>query len=155
MTHRGSYQQASSPWAGPTANDTLGLDFLFFPGRSVVHFGRLHQSRRDQLRAMGESNPLSTRKFGPDWKGIDTVITVSSNPLSGAYYLLDNEGVFFVGRGRRLRSFTDEESGNPFSDSVEVNNFPLPDWAFRPSNDTLVGLNMVIWCLAHPKARWG
>lgn len=145
MTHRNPYGQASSPYAGPSEEDELEIDFLGTALGTIT----LAYTNRDANGnyAIWENNAFHTAKIQDSGLSLSMIDKVSGgltlDGLANAYYLLDNEGFLFVPKMRTLRSFTDAVSGDHLSGVVEVDMYELPDWALASPSDSLVGLSLM------------
>ncbi|MCB0221202.1 MAG: hypothetical protein KDH09_16000 [Chrysiogenetes bacterium] len=144
MTHRGPYNQASSPWAGLDENDSIDVDYIFgTPGAITLAYGNANGAGD---RSFWANTPFYAAKVDPRGEELAYIDQSSSDlsldALSGAYTVLDKNGVFYAPQGTKLRAFTDATSGKPFSGIVKIAEFQLPASALASSSDSLVGLNM-------------
>ncbi len=157
MSHRNPYCQASSPYAGPleyVCND----DYLFGePGLTVIAVSGMYP---DGSRVLWGNNISSVFKISsegiktayinkldkdstigqPDYGGVEPTITEKA--LSGAYTLVDKEGIFYVPDFKRIIAFKDSIPSDSTS-PIEVQGiFQIPEEQLNGTTDKIVGLNI-------------
>jgi hypothetical protein len=148
QTQRNPYQQGSSNWAGPTADDELEVDFV---KSAPVSITAVYSNLDDNgHRAIWENNAFLTGKLTTnvatdDDKKSFQVIDRIHHPLtqdafSGAYYLIDKDDVFFAGREQSIRSFINAIPGDALSGVVMLDSFQLP---LLSDQDSVRGLNLL------------
>ena len=62
--------------------------------------------------------------------------------ISGAYSLVDKDGVYYVPRGTSIESFIDTDPEDINSEIVRVKTFTLPEELRQSSNELIIGINM-------------
>jgi len=147
MSHRNPYNQASSPYAGPTGRGearpsfvegnpvpvTLAISGTYPNGQQVV-WG---VTTKDifKLDTNGSRIDFIAREPRPQDK---------QDAISGAYSLIDSDGTFFVPRGPELHAYRDAQDGDPQSDIVLWKSFTLPKntSSEKKSKDMIVGINL-------------
>lgn len=69
MTHRGPYNQASSPWAGLDENDSIDVDYIFgTPGAITMAYGNPNGSGK---RSFWTNTPFYAAKIDPRGEELD------------------------------------------------------------------------------------
>jgi hypothetical protein len=150
-SHRVSYAQASSPFAGPIAEAGVVAEHVVLPGPPIALDFSSEYS--DGGRAIWGS-PLglqgATAKIDHDtFQVIDVYIPAERemNPppvvagISGAYNVLDRDDHFIVGRTSAIEVFADSVPGDRFSPIALVNRYFLPPQAFcRNGEDVVAGM---------------
>lgn len=146
MSHRNSYCQASSPLAAPrsakdvvieTANGTLGAVMVIFSNPDA-----------NGHRVAWTSSLTEIVKFdiAPDGLSVlDTMPRESTGgtAVSGAYALMDRDGVFFAPKGATLFAYTDAIQGDLRSKIKLRDSFDLPAQALSGTDDSIVGMNLM------------
>lgn len=143
MTHQNPYNQGSSPYAGPSAEDfQKGKKIqrkLLPPGIITLAF----DAEREGNSVIWASSMLGVHKLAL----IDDEVLVTdhrriaydlaSGGLSGAYSLVDLNGSFFVPKGHKIFRFTgkQEDPKSKIESQSEIL-IPLGD------GDSIVGLNL-------------
>ncbi len=145
MPHRNPYAQASSPYAGPVSREDLSQRFALNTGpiNITLAFDTPHQ---DGSQVVWGSNSEAVYKFAID-QGEPLLIDKIAKPervglgnaTTGAYTLVDRDGVFFVPGNTALNAYGHTDSGNIFSPIRLLKQFHLPADML---NDPIVGINM-------------
>ncbi len=145
MSHRNSYCQASSPLGAPrsakdvvieTANGTLGSVMIIFSNPDA----RGH-------RVAWSSSVGEVVKFDLTPNGLSLLDKMSREStggitVSGAYALMDKDGVFFAPKGARLFAYKDAIKGDLRSKIELRDSFDLPAEALSATDDSIVGMNL-------------
>ena len=144
MSHRNPYCQASSPFPGPDGSRELEFDDRL--GDLGPIFITYSSPYADGRRAIWGATFTSVFKAvetddGPVLVGRDPSVPSLSNPISGAYTVLDREGTFFVPKGAHLRAYRDISPGVPESDFELARTFSFPAGLLSPA-DAIVGINL-------------
>lgn len=147
VPHRNSYEQDSTPFAGPTKSSTLTTQHVdVAPG--ALAFLQFSPKYADGQRAAWfsmASNPDAERVGKIDVK-TGKLIDLYDQPLpgvatpSGAYNVLDHAGRMIVGKGQTVSVYEDAAKGDRFSKVAKTHSFTLPDTALCGSDDRLVGI---------------
>jgi hypothetical protein len=150
-SHRVSYAQASSPFAGPMSADGVVAEHVVLPGPPIAL--DFSSEYADGGRAIWGS-PLglqgATAKIDHDtFQVIDVYIPAQRelNPppvvagISGAYNVLDRDDHFIVGRTSAIEVFADSVPGDRFSPIALLKRYFLPPQAFcRNGEDVVAGM---------------
>lgn len=152
MTHRNSYCQASTPYPGPVAipkdakvNYTIGTPGLItiaisspYPDNSRVIWGSTltyvfkANSSREGIRYID--------KIG---KGSLNTQIIIKQGLSGAYTILDENGIFYVPCGSKIFAYGDKIHSKPKS-PIEIKRiYEIPEKQLEGPNDWIVGTNLI------------
>lgn len=150
MSHRNPYCQASSPYMGPQRvmpSDNFDLQ----PGWGGLITKCFSSPYRDGRRVIwgnnmmflfkaldtGDSIDMIDMKYKENWAFFDV-----DSALSGAYTLLDKDGIFYVPGINKIKAYSDEVPGDPESDIKLVRTFELPAEMIRKKGERIVGFNM-------------
>jgi hypothetical protein len=151
MTHRNPYCQASSPYPGPDTG-IRGKDYIIgtpgcitMPisgkysdgsrvvwGNNLTHVFKL--STKD--KRLAEIDKIKKDSGEDDEKGL------VESAVSGAYTLVDKDGVFFVPDMTRIFAYGDSVSGDPASKITIRNVYNIPKEYLKGSDNKIVGLVM-------------
>ena len=138
MSHRNSYNQASSPLRGLEPGDRIDVDYtIALPSITLAY---------------ASDNVAWGSTFGSIYK-VDTStywikkldIKLQSLPedgISGAYSLVDKDGDFFAPRDMSLTRYGDAVEGDPKSDIVTEAIFDIPLELKTVEGEHIVGMNM-------------
>ena len=145
MSHRNPYNQASSPIAGPTQAEDAALDFL--PGEPIAITLAVSGAYPDGRRAIWGTTMQHVFKIDA---GGDRMRYAARFPrsqskqdaISGAYSLVDKDGVYYVPRGPKIESFRDANPGDLDSAIVRGRTFTLPEELRQQANELIVGISM-------------
>ncbi|HEY9160055.1 MAG TPA: hypothetical protein VIS94_03090 [Desulfomonilia bacterium] len=151
MTHRNSYCQASSPYPGPDAG-IRGKDYIIgMPGCITMPIsGKYH----DGSRVVWGNNLTHVFKLSTKNKMLHEIDKIKKDPngdgekglvesgVSGAYTLVDKDGVFFVPDMTRIVAYCDSVPGDPSSKIKIRNVYCIPEQYLKGSDDKIVGLVM-------------
>jgi hypothetical protein len=149
-THRASYAQASSPFAGPAPGQTVVAEHVNLPG---VPIGLDFTSPYEDGGVAFWGSPLGlegavVKIDNEPFEIIDLYIPAEREPdppsfaagISGAYNALDREGRFIVARTRFLEVYADSIPGDRSSPIGLVKREFLPDSAFCRADDNVAGM---------------
>jgi hypothetical protein len=153
MAHRGSYEQHSSPWAGPAPGQPIAYEhtdvegvplvLMFsapYPDGGIVAWASVIGTRTRLVKLDHASGRvLSSYVAGEDQAGQGGGAVAAS----GVYAVLDRDNHVIVGRDRFLEVYGDALPGERSSPIEQLRRFPLPDGATCRASDRLVGLNML------------
>jgi hypothetical protein len=154
VSHRNSYAQASSPYAG-LASPRVRTQHVDLPGIPIqTQFSGRY--RDGGVAAWGSLIEAQDRRavFKVDvatGRLIDLYVPAEreANPppsggggITGSYNLLDRDGRFIVPRQRDIEVFADARRGKRFSRIRLVKRFRLPDRAFCRPDDRVAGATM-------------
>jgi hypothetical protein len=149
-THRASYAQASSPFAGPAPDQAVTAEHVVLPGPPIgLDFTSPYADGGvavwgSPLGLQGAVVKLDHETF----QVIDIYIPADreTDPpnfaagISGAYNALDRDDRFIVGRTTFLEVYADEVPGDRFSPIALVKREFLPPAAFCRSDDIVAGM---------------
>jgi hypothetical protein len=149
-THRASYAQASSPFAGPASGQTVTAEHVILPGPPIgLDFTSAYEDGGvaiwgSPLGLEGAVVKLDNETF----EIVDLYIPADREPdppnftagISGAYNALDRDDRFIVGRTTFLEVYADSVPGDRFSPIALVKRELLPDSAFCRSDDIVAGM---------------
>lgn len=153
-SHRASYAQGSSPFAGPTEEATATSEHLEFGGAGVPVVLSFTAPYEDGGRAVwstvtGLDNAIM--KFDHEtFEIIDTYVPADreENPpfiklgVSGAYTAIDAQNRFIAGRTRFVSFFRDGVSGDR-SSTIELDKrIFIPDELFCNEDDAIAGMSL-------------
>ena len=153
MSHRNPYQQASSPYPGPSKK-MPEEDFTFLkglPGVITIAFSGKYSdgsrviwcsNQRVVFKACFEDKRLvdiaKIKKEGFSWFDI-------INPdvgISGAYVILDKDNTFFVPRFKKLYAYGDAVQGDPDSKIQLKGSFEIPKDELIDEEEMIIGINL-------------
>ena len=149
-THRASYAQASSPFAGPAPGQTVTAEHVVLPGPPIgLDFSSVYADGGvavwgSPLGLAGAVVKLDHETF----EVIDLYIPADREPdppsfnagISGAYNAVDRDDRFIVGRTTFLEVYADSAPGDRFSPIGLAKREFLPDSAFCRSDDIIAGM---------------
>ncbi len=151
MSHRNSYCQASSGYTGPSSPDGYEVDFKSgFPGLITMAISGTYP---DGKRVVWGSDLRRVFKLDINGRKISSIdyyrkessgsgYGLVERATSGAYTLVDRDGVFFVPGFTRIMAFTDEISGKADSDIVLKGTYTIPQERLHGKSDKIVGINL-------------
>jgi hypothetical protein len=149
-THRASYAQASSPFAGPAPGQTVTADHVILPGPPIgLDFSSPYPDGGVAIWGSPLGLDGAVAKLDHDtFEVIDLYIPADREPdppsytagISGAYNALDRDDRFIVGRTTFLEVYADSVPGDRFSPIGLVKREFLPDSAFCRSDDLVAGM---------------
>jgi hypothetical protein len=149
MTHRNPYCQASSPYPGPDKGIT-GKDYLIgTPGCITMPISGKYP---DGTRVVWGNNLTDVFKLSTAEKTLKEIDIVDKEKsesgggmvesgMSGAYTLVDKDGVFFVPNMTRIIAYCDSVAGDPNSKIKIRSIFSIPAEQLH-GEDKIVGLVM-------------
>ena len=147
MSHRNPYNQASSPYAGPTGRGEARPSFV--EGNPVPITLAISGTYPNGQQVVWGVTTKDIFKLDTNGSRIDFIATQSrvqdkEDAISGAYSLIDSDGTFFVPRGPELHAYRDAQEGNPQSDIVLWKSYklPAPPAAEETTKDMIVGINL-------------
>jgi len=145
MSHRNSYCQASSPLEAPrsakdvvleTATGTLGAVMVIFSNPDA-----------EGHRVAWASSIQEVVKFDITPDGLTVLDKMPREStgitVSGAYALMDRDGVFFAPKGTTLFAYTDAIQGDLRSKIKLRDRLDLPTEALSGTDDSIVGMNLM------------
>jgi hypothetical protein len=151
MTHRNPYCQASSPYPGPDKGIS-GKDYIIgTPGCITMPISGKYP---DGSRVVWGNNLTNVFKLSTKNKKlaeIDEIKKESSGSgdaglvekgISGAYTLVDKDGVFFVPDMTRIFAYSDSVTGDPGSKIMIRGVYSIPAEYLHDGTDKIVGLVM-------------
>lgn len=151
-SHRNTYAQASSPFAGPVPGPrlftkdyepllpgliTLAISGKYPGGKQVIWGNTITHIFKAEDTGNGFRMLAQYQKPGVPLSGIFS----TDNALSGAYTLVDKDHTFYVPKGYQLYSYTDAVTHDPASAIVLKGTFEIPAH-LRGADERLVGLTM-------------
>lgn len=153
MSHRNPYQQASSPYKGPSKRmpDENFSHLNGLPGSITITFSPKYP---DGSRVIWAGNQRSVFKAGfKDKKLIDIAkvkkegfrwidIMNADIGISGAYTILDKDNIFYVPRFTRLYAYGDVTKGDPASEIEMKRCFEIPETRLIDKKEMIIGINM-------------
>ena len=155
-SHRASYAQASSPFAGPRPGEILARGHLsgLFGIPVVVTFSDRYPDGGRAAWLSTVSIPDARTVYKVDVKtgliidSYDDVRNEHTTPqgpggISGAYSVLDRDNNLIVGRGRSLDVYGDARPGEHLSPIKVHRRFRIPDSVFCRSTDKMVGITLL------------
>ena len=145
MSHRNPYNQASSPVAGPTRAVDAQPEFL--PGEPVPITLAVSGAYPDGRRAIWATTMKHVFKIETRGNRMNYVARrprpqSKKDAISGAYSLVDRDGVYYVPRGPSIESFRDANPGEIDSPIAEAQAFTVPEDLRQSADDSIVGINM-------------
>jgi hypothetical protein len=153
-SHRSSYAQGSSAFAGPTEAATTTSEHLVIPGAGIPVVASFISRYEDGGRAIWSTVPgldAAILKIDHDtFEIIDWYVPSEreDNPpaftlgLSGAYNAVDSQNRFIVGRTRFVSIFGDSIEGNRLSPTELKKRIFIPDAVFCNEDDVIAGMSL-------------
>ncbi len=155
VSHRGSYAQASSAWAGPVADDEVEPRHVVVPGvpiqlqftepyddGGIAVWGSLVNTADDRgVIKLDHDTGEVIDVYLPAEREADPPEPAAGG-ITGAYSILDRDGRLIVGRQRSFEVYEDEVLGDRHSPIRLVTRFEMPEEAFCRDDDVLVGATM-------------
>ncbi|WDE13130.1 hypothetical protein [Thalassomonas haliotis] len=148
MSHRNSYNQASSPLPGPEPGEALEVAFLAqeFPSITLA-YGKSYSNGQ---RAVYGSTATTMYKLDLNEPGIENVhqlrkSDVTANGETGAYVVTDIDNDLYVPKGRTLAKYRDKAtSGKPPQQQVleKTAEFTLPENILKSPDEYIIGINL-------------
>ena len=144
MSHRTPYNQASSPYAGPTNPDHAQPELL--PGEPVpitLAISAQYPNGRHAIWGTTLKDVFKVDASGDTLDYLDRFERHQSRDeaISGAYSLLDCDGNYFVPRGFAIECYRDANS-NVFDSPIEKSGSFTIASEFQGDRDAIVGLNL-------------
>ncbi|MDJ0848586.1 MAG: hypothetical protein QNK04_09430 [Myxococcota bacterium] len=149
-THRASYAQASSPFAGPAPGQAVRADHLILPGPPIgLDFSSPYADGGVAIWGSPLGLDGAVVKIDHDtFEVVDLYIPAEREPdppsftagISGAYNALDRDQRFIVGRTTFLEVYADNVPGDRHSPIGLVKREFLPDEAFCRDDDVIAGM---------------
>ena len=149
-THRASYAQASSPFAGPAPGQEISAAHLDLPNVPIAldFTGAYGDGARAIWGAPLTAEGLVVKLDEETFQVIDIYDPHQREPdappislgPSGAYSSVDRDHRFIVGRERAIEVFGDAVEGDRFSSITLRRRFFLPDEFFCRDDDALIGM---------------
>jgi len=159
MTHRNPYCQASSIYPGPQRegmkvygdflSGSLGLitatiSHEYPDGRHVIWGNNLSTVFKvdtngqilSYIDVLEKADHLELSDYGAN------SATLTEKGKSGAYTLVDKDGVFFIPYFTRIYGFRDAVPGDPDSAIVVFKEFEIPQARLHGEDDYIVGMNL-------------
>ncbi len=149
-SHRASYAQASSPFAGPAPGQTVTAEHVLLPG---IPIALAYTSAYEDGGVAIWGSPLgldgAVVKIDHDpFEVIDLYIPAEREDappsytagISGAYNAVDRDERFIVGRTRFIEVYADSVPGDRESPIGLVKRAFLPDSAFCNDDDVIAGM---------------
>lgn len=157
MSHRNPYCQASSPLPGPEAGGTrLATEFKCagMAPITLCYSNPYHDGRRviwgSSITAIFKADPtdacLNVLRCVPK--------SLSRDPISGAYTLIDRDNNFYVPKNTTIEMYTDAIPGDPSSSILLKGSYSIPQGCLRNPDEHIVGLNLtydgyLVWVTSH------
>ncbi len=151
MSHRNPYAQASSPYAGPSVKKGLTKDYdIGLPGIITIAVSGPYSNGSRVLWGSSTGYVFKAHDTGSGFRCIDMMIkeniTLPSlistdDALSGAYTLVDSQGIFFVPRYNKIYAYGDSRNDDPMSDIEVKGVYEVPSERYV-EGDRIVGLNI-------------
>ena len=153
-SHRSSYAQGSSAFAGPTDAATTRSEHLALPGAGIPVVASFSSPYADGGRAIWSTVPgLDAAILKVDhgtFEIIDWYVPTEreENPptftlgLSGAYNAVDSKNRFIVGRTRFVSIFGDSIEGDRASPAELKKRIFMPDELFCNDDDVIAGMSL-------------
>ena len=151
MTHRNPYCQASSPFPGPDKGIS-GKDYIIgTPGCITMPISGKYP---DGSRVVWGNNLTNVFKLSTKNKKLKEIDEVKKDKkdsgagslvesgISGAYTLVDKDGVFFVPDMTRIFAYCDSVAGDPASKIKIRDVYSIPAEYLHEGKDKIVGLVM-------------
>ncbi len=145
MSHRGPFNQASSPLAGPTDATQAAPEFL--EGDPVPITLAISGAYPDGRHAIWSATTKSIFKVDAQKPSLTYAAKVPrqqtrEDAISGAYSVIDCDGVYYVPRGKQIEAYCDEEQGVLDSGIKLCRTFRIPNDQQNGDDDLIVGINM-------------
>ncbi|MEM7315527.1 MAG: hypothetical protein AAF497_20490, partial [Planctomycetota bacterium] len=145
MSHRGPFNQASSPFAGPTEATQAAPEFL--EGDPVPITLAISGKYADGRQAIWSATTKSIFKVDASNKSLHYAAKIPrkqtrENAISGAYSVIDRDGVYYVPRGTQIEAFCDEVKGVLNSGIKQCRTFRIPAEQLSGEDDMILGINM-------------
>lgn len=146
MSHRNPYCQASSPYAGPEEGP-LCVNFL--SGDPVLITMAISAPYSDGRRVVWGNSSNAVFKMDPEGSIISFIEELDKGnalevdtAISGAYTLIDSEGIFYAPDLTGIIAYGDKIPGDPDS-AIEIKRtYQIPGAQLHGADDVIVGLNM-------------
>lgn len=154
MSHRNTYNQASSPLAGPaaaTATDaepqTTSASPRFLtqcPVPITLVYGEKNAKGHFSIWGNCKEKVFKIDSNGGAWTSSVSVFKGDSpaRHISGAYTLVDSDNVYFMPYGHYLLGYAEKEKGEPSSAIELVKSFEIPETQLITDSEDIVGLNL-------------
>ena len=145
ITHANSYAQGSSSLPGLQRSNNVQFDFLKSePVAITLVYGQLDQYNKRAIWSNTLKHIYKIDANGKRWCYADRQDRRQSmkDGMSGAYSLIDKDGIFFVPRSGIVEAYTDECPNNSLSGIRKVGEFSLPGCAPQATEELIVGMNM-------------
>jgi hypothetical protein len=147
MPHRSSYEQDSTPYAGPRPGASLTAQHVTLPAglSAFMQFTRPYADGGSAAWFSMVSNPDAERVGKIDVR-TGQLIDLYDRPIpgaataSGAYNVLDHANRLVVGKGTAISVFQDAKAGDRRSPVAKSHTFTLPARALCGPDDRLVGI---------------
>ncbi len=142
ITHQSPYAQASTTLRGPEPAETLVVEHLTTDLASItLAFSALYP---DGGRVIWGSSGLSVFKVDPEGDTLRLITSIAKqsgvdNLISGAYTLVDRDGLFYLTEADAIDVYADSVEGDRESDIVRLRRFQLPDPA---EHEAVIGLSL-------------
>ena len=145
MTHRNPYNQASSPYPGPTSASEAQPEFL--DGEPVPITLAVSPRYPNGERAIWGTTPrevfkLVDRKGSMQYVDVWPRLLPRKTAISGAYSLLDRDGRYYVPRGVCIDAFCDKDASESLSSIHIASTFEVPAQLQHGDDDAIIGINM-------------
>ncbi|MBW2509361.1 MAG: hypothetical protein JRE81_12070 [Deltaproteobacteria bacterium] len=153
-SHRSSYAQGSSAFAGPTDADATTSEHLDIPGAGIPVVASFTSRYEDGGRAIWSTVPgldAAILKVDHDtFEIIDWYVPSEREDdppaftlgLSGAYNAVDSQNRFIVGRTRFVSIFGDSIEGDRSSPTELKKRIFIPDALFCNEDDVIAGMSL-------------
>lgn len=146
MSHRNPYNQHSSDLPGPTKVGKVNqLDGARFAVAITLNVSAPYPDGKRAIWGSSKKEVFKLDGNGTAWDYYDYVDKESSEGLSGhisgAYTVLDKDGVFFVPHGSTIEAFTDAKD-KAASKIVLRSTFSIPSSTLASAEEYIVGLNL-------------
>ncbi|MBW2648214.1 MAG: hypothetical protein JRC53_00095 [Deltaproteobacteria bacterium] len=153
MCHRNPYQQASSPYKGPSKG-MPDENFSYLKGMPGVITTVFSPGYPDGSRVIWAGNQRVVFKAGFKDKSLIDLAKITKqgfrwrdilNPdvgISGAYTILDKDNIFYVPRFTRLYAYGDITKGDPDSEIEMKRCFEIPRDRLVDEEEMIIGINM-------------
>lgn len=144
MCHRNPYNQASSPYPGPTSPSESKTSFV--EGHPCPITLAVSNPYPDGRRAVWGVTTKDVFKLDTSGKRLnylakDERFTDKKDAISGAYSLIDIDGTFFVPYVSTLQAYRDEVRDDPHSPIQKWKSYELPS-NDSSKQDKILGINM-------------
>jgi len=149
MTHRNPYCQASSPLPGPNRGD---VERGLYKARTVseeavaitLNFSPKNSNGNFSIWGSARNTVYKLNGIGEKWRSAQSVRKggKSSQAISGAYTVLDSNGILYVPKGTSVLVYREEELGEPRSSIRKIHEFKIPSKALLNAEEVIVGMNL-------------